>query len=477
MIVPAAMGSMPHLALAWRISVSTIAYVFGAVALGALSIGQEYTDRTLSLLLSLPARRKRLLFTKLCVLAAMLLTLAVVAYTLVFRDGFGPNSDKLAASLLPALCGLFIAPWLTMACRSPMAGTVFTMVTPGVLVLPGLLVWLALDRPGSDAFTMAFLWRGMLGLCAIGAVASWRTFLRLEAIDGRGADVDVLLWLRRWTTATTAAPTLTKRHPVWLLVTKELRLQEMTLVVAALYVLGWLALTLLRPVGPDVGGVFSVLTIFYALLVGLLTGSLASAEERQLGTLESQVLLPMATAKQWAVKMGVVLGLAMLLAIGLPVVLAHLSPVIDAKPLVGRGLATVVLLLAAGSVYVSSLCTSGLWAVVTSLPAMVGAAMFSTVALIQVGNAADMVWSRLFNVLMPSGVDVRRLASWWVVYWLNLLFVAGFIGVALAFGLANHRSADRSAWRVWKQVILMAVFATAGVVIASGVMVFLGRNW
>lgn len=492
MVVPVVMSSSPHLAFAWRVSVSTTAYFLGAVALGALSIGQEYTDRTLSLLLSLPTRRKRLLFTKLGVLAAMLLTLGVVAYTLVFCDGWEPSLGRLAASLLPALCGLFIAPCLTIACRSPMAGTVFTMVMPGLLVLPGLLVWWALDRPSSVAFTIAFLLWGMLGLCVVGAIAGWRMFMRLETIEGRDADVDVMLWLRRGTTvlrpgsgrrerssndAGTAAPTLTKRHPVWLLIAKELRLQQMTLVVTGLFLIGWFALTVMRPVVPDVGGVFNVATIFYALLIGILTGSLASAEERQLGTLEWQVLLPMGIAKQWAVKIGVVLGLAILLAIGLPILLAHLSPVIDAKPLVGLRLATTILLLAAGSLYVSTLWTSALWALLASLPATAAAAMFSVGALGPVGNVTHTAWSRLFNVLAPSGVDLGRLAPWRVIQGMDLLLIAGLIAMVLWFALANHRSSDRSAGRVGKHAIVMVAFATARVVILSGVAAFLGSRW
>ena len=71
--------------------VSVAAYVLGAAALGALSIGHEYTGRTLDLLLTLPARRERLLLFKLGALAAMLLALWVVAGTLVFRDDVHPK--------------------------------------------------------------------------------------------------------------------------------------------------------------------------------------------------------------------------------------------------------------------------------------------------------------------------------------------------------------------------------------------------
>ena len=114
-------------------SLSVAAYFIGAAALGALSVGHEYTGRTLGLLLSLPARRQRLLGIKLGVLATVLLTLWAVAYTVVFGDTLLPQESKQAASVLPMICGLFLAPWLTMVCRSAVGGAVFTLALPGTL--------------------------------------------------------------------------------------------------------------------------------------------------------------------------------------------------------------------------------------------------------------------------------------------------------------------------------------------------------
>ena len=122
--------------------------------------------------------------------------------------------------MLPVLVGV-LAPWLTMACRSPIAAPV-QIAIPGVLVSLAELIGARNYGRGAEmeAFRIAFVWRGTLGLCAIGALAGWWTFMRLEAIDGPGQDVRLPLWLRR-TSASTAVPTLTKRNPLWLLVKKE----------------------------------------------------------------------------------------------------------------------------------------------------------------------------------------------------------------------------------------------------------------
>src|SRR5206468_3689257 len=58
-----------------RHNLGLMAYGFGSVTLGAQSIGHEYTNRTLTLLLSQPCSRRRLLLLKLAVLSVMLLTL------------------------------------------------------------------------------------------------------------------------------------------------------------------------------------------------------------------------------------------------------------------------------------------------------------------------------------------------------------------------------------------------------------------
>src|SRR5207245_9327510 len=104
----------------------------------------EYSHHTLVLLLSQPVRRERVLLVKLGVLAAMLLALSAVARPVVFQHIRAPESEKLAAFVLPVVGGLFVAPWLTMVCRNPLAGAVFTIVIPGVVNVVGDLLGLAL---------------------------------------------------------------------------------------------------------------------------------------------------------------------------------------------------------------------------------------------------------------------------------------------------------------------------------------------
>jgi hypothetical protein len=284
--------------------------------------------------------------------------------------------------------------------------------------------------------------------------------MRLEAIEGRDRQVRLPRWLRDPAAAAAAPDVERARHPVWLLVKKELRLQHLTFVVSGIYVLEWGTAGLVRQMAPGfVGLPFAVLTGFHSGAAALLSGSLASAEERHFGTLESQVLLPMAAWKQWAVKAGMALGLAMLLGVGLPALLQSISAAADDLR-INVWFAGTVVLVTAASLYVSSLCASGLRAVLTSISVLVAASLVVPFAREFVRPLV--VWS-VDSALTATQHDALR--SWTEL--LAIALAAGFLPLVLWFGLVNHRSAERGLTRVWRQVACIA----AGLMLAFVILV------
>src|SRR5205814_9865215 len=136
----------------------------------------------------------------------------------------------------------------------------------------------------------------------------------------------------------------------------------------ALYALIWTALTIASRLNPEFGREFPIrgVGLLYFALLPLLMGSLASAQERQFGMLQSQAMLPVPRAQQWAVKAGVVLVLALLLGVALPWF-------VFAPPQISRTsfwpLAASIVLLTTWSLYISSWCGSGTIALALLLPA------------------------------------------------------------------------------------------------------------
>ena len=372
------------------------------------------------------------------------------------------------ASLVPVLCGLFLAPWLTMACRSPIAGTVFALAIPAALLAAGELIGVSVYGygPVMEAFRLQFVWIGTLAFCGIGGAMTWRMFTRLEAIDGGSDEVRLQHWVRLGSDAGSAVAQLTRRNAVWLLVTKELRLQQMPFVLAALYALIWMIAASSTRWVTDSAYIYALGTgtIAYAGLLSMLIGSSASAAERQMGTLEWQVLLPIAAWKQWAVKVGVVLGLTLILALGLPIVLtAALSMFVrDNAVSFNQVEAPLIMvpLLATGSLYVSSLCRSGLWALLMSIPAVVASVMFLQFAWERVGIAVYHAVRQFTEGPMPRYRPMYFLPPRAFGY----LLIGSVIAIAVRFALINHRSADHPAKRVWMQVIVMAAFVAAGII-------------
>ena len=259
-----------------------------------------------------------------------------------------------------------LAPWLTLSLRSATAGMAFSLATPGFMFCGALLAWAAKHgfTPAPQSFVFRVGWVGTLLVSLAGVFLGWRAFQRLEAIDG-GTELGWWRW-RRADTATRLPLDARRFHPLWLLVRKELELQRMTFIVAGAYLVGVMILILARPVPDEVA---EGMTLLYVAFLPCMPGALASAEEHQLGTIEWQMTLPMASWKQWIVKVGVVLGVVGALALGLPGALGLLPD----RVLLAR-LGVAVLMLAAGSLYVSSASHSSLWALLTAILAMVVAA-------------------------------------------------------------------------------------------------------
>src|SRR5688572_11114234 len=91
-------------------ALSAPVYFIGAVALGAQAIGHEFSHRTLSMMLTHPISRTRILLVKLGVLAVLL---AALAGTAAFALPFGRVDRPFIAGMLvlPCALGLFVAPW------------------------------------------------------------------------------------------------------------------------------------------------------------------------------------------------------------------------------------------------------------------------------------------------------------------------------------------------------------------------------
>jgi hypothetical protein len=481
-----------------------LAFVLGSVALGAQTIGHEYTHRTLDTLLAQPVDRRQLFLTKLAALAGPLVLLTALVWHLtsarpghiVYLQQQGLGSSALLA--VPALA-FFVAPLLTMVARGTLGGAVFTLAVPMVLVLAGDLAGVVRYGSGAaadiDALKVAVVWWGTVAACAAGGVAGWMRFQRLEASECATADVEIVLRFLRgaptaparrgppeggpydWRSSGSAPASggpmesphswgppsggpgahdrRKRRHPIALLVRKELRIQQITFVLGGLYAALALVAVAIEWWAPGATRqLMEAITVLTIAMLALLAGAVASADERHMGTHAWQLLQPVSSRTQWAIKAGVAFGCALLFGVALPVLLAVLQPgVSDAVGRMGLvRLTTTMALLTSVSLYVSSLGTSGIRALVISLGAVLGGWVLA-------GMVSVLLWepaSALVLREMASGLrqafsmpaDTLRLLAGGAV-----LLAIGVLGVMLTwFAMRNHRTAGTPAAVILPQV-------------------------
>jgi ABC-type transport system involved in multi-copper enzyme maturation permease subunit len=461
-------------ALVWlegdRLDLGLFAYVVGSLAIGAQSVGQEYTCRTLPMLLSQPADRGRVYLLKFVVSAVMLLTLAVLAAGTMLAKVWRPESPRFPVVILPVLCGLFLAPLLTMICRSTLAGMMLSGSVMGVTWLVTLAIaWFGFGiEPDAAKHMILGRWAlGVMMLCPLAGLLGWRRFAGLEATEAASPALN----LPRWLSSTQGA----RLHsPLQALAVKEVHLQQLAFGVAGLYIIVWALLLLAQRHIPSWSTFpLGAVMLLYCMGLAIMIGALASAEERQHGMLDWQLLQPTPAWQQWMVKVGVTLGLALLFGVGLPVLLNQLTP------LEGFGalrmivdLTALMVLLTAGSLYISSLSSSGVRAMVLSLPIGMAVAFFvqmvsGALRWVTLEFAGPWMADIVTGAVAPSSIDPAE-----VLTYTARAFSLTLAPLLLWFGFVNHRSSERSERRIFQQVASIALLITTGIVLVGVILAF-----
>jgi hypothetical protein len=445
------------------------AYVVGSLAIGAQSVGQEYTFRTLPMLLSQPADRRRMYLLKFAVSAVMLLTLATLAAA-TFARVWRPESAQFSVVVLPVLCGLFLAPLLTMICRSTLAGMIFGGTAMALTWFATLgIAWFGfgIDPEAAENLILRRWTLGMVVVCPVVGLHGWRRFRELEATDIASPALHLPRWL-------TGAQGPRPHHPLRALAVKEIHLQQMAFVITGLHIIGWGIFVLLQRYVPSMASFpVGAVLLMYSIILAIVIGALASAEERQHGTLDWQLLQPSPASQQWIVKVAVSVGLALLFGVGLPLFLNQLTPVESLRASrMSADLTVLIVLLTASSIYISSLSSSGVRAMVLSLPIGMALAYFVQMASVALRWVTVQLADPLMADIVTGAVTPLSVDPAGVVIVAARGFSLTLAPLLLWFGFVNHTSSERTARRIIGQIAWIGLVMVTGMVLVGGVLAF-----
>lgn len=291
------------------------------------SFGVEVSSGTFSSLLAQPISRLKIWQTKIVLLAVSLLGISALWFAMLcYRETFfdydhqSGLDDFFTGIVVFALVVFSGSLWTVLLLRQVAAAFWFTLLIPGMLlvVLEGLLA-------ATDDYFREGMVVTVLGLYSLAGLffARW-LFMRAQDLQWTGGSI-VMPEMQGFAGFRASRAAVRLWHPRAALWWKEFQLHQSQYVIAFTLIvlhLGVLAVRKFHDLHNSHDLQF-VLEIFWGiwLVMPVLVGCTAVAEERKLGTLEGQLCLPVKRSQQFKIKFTVVLLLSLFFGAVMPLLL------------------------------------------------------------------------------------------------------------------------------------------------------------
>ena len=296
---------------------TTLTVAVGLLILGINSFGQELSCNTFSALLSQPMKRRRLWLVKIAILAAAFVSVWLVAILLVSWefDISSPwsgmhlplwrelleslKSDDVEFLTLSALVTFSGGLWTTLLLRQTTTAFWITLLMP-LAIICGVSVVLQ-ERIAQGQSINTPIVAALVLYSIAGFFVARRLFMGAQDVQWAGREVS---FPRREKTFKTRAISLFVRPRHWFsaLAWKEIQLHQGTFLIAAIVLVLHLSAVFIRTFRPHIQNpdwrfaLDAIWTIW--LLMPVLIGAAAIAEERRMSTLEAQLCLPVSRPAQ-----------------------------------------------------------------------------------------------------------------------------------------------------------------------------------
>jgi len=450
---------------------------FGLTIMALTTIGRESSLNTFSLLLAQPAERLRIWQTKISILAgAFLIVLGVwfAAFGIAFKNSHVDSPSDVASSyyLFITICLIATATftgglWTTLLLRQLAGAFWLTLLVPAVL--SGFsTVFLAQSESNNAVIAV---------LCVVFAIYSVggflfarRLFFRAQDVGWSGGVISLPEW-KFFAARRENAVSIRTRKPVFALVKKEFQLQQASLMGAAGLLglhIGVIVLRKYHHFAKDSAGEI-LTTIFWMLwlVLPVIIGSVAVAEECRQGVMEGQLCLPVSRRVQFALKAFLTLFLATFLGGVLPMSLERLAaawgasnPVFAPEAHTGEfgvllfqlGVVALAAWLALVSFFASTLARSFLQAVGLAVATFFGCMLlipvftnnrmilFGSISAYSILPLAITIPTLIVTLLWLAYLNFKNFRDGWPLWQRNLLgFVGAFVFIVVTTASLYHR--------------------------------------
>lgn len=296
---------------------------FGGIPLlAAMVLGNEFQYHTLGLLLAQPVERRDIWFQKFVVTMTAVIPPATLFCASAFLSKDMPREEFLFAVAWITMTAGSAFFW-TLTARSTLGGFALSVGSSGLaFMVAGFALEYLRRRGGIPA---SLLTSGAVTSIAYAVTMIWlgrRAFLSFQAIEGAHSVEMILPGLGFFPKALVAWCRPYPSTPVLNLVTREFRLLRTLWPLSLVSVTAWIALIAshalpLSDARPLILPFFAV-TVMLSILIALLAGALSLGEEKQWGTHEWHLTLPISFTKLWVVKLSVAIMLSVVCGALLP---------------------------------------------------------------------------------------------------------------------------------------------------------------
>jgi hypothetical protein len=314
--VVACAGALPLINPRYALGeISGLAFLLGIPLLAALPFGNEFQNRTLSLLLSQPISRMEIWREKLSIAAIGVLSTALVFFFSWWASSVHAGRVYWGYPAAATIVLLASAPFWTLFTRSIVGGLFLSFGVYNFLIVLGfrVLYWVSgYSRPPHSTL-IPMMGAVLLVYAGLMLWLGWRKLASFQAIGDMAGD-DLL----------TAGPDLLPGAWLgWLrfrpsggilnLLRREFRLLRPVWLISLLVAVGWAYLPLLELVHPRgltrnfESAVVASLGVTGTLMIAILAGSLSLGEEKTSGTHLWHLTLPVSARRQWFIKLGMAL--------------------------------------------------------------------------------------------------------------------------------------------------------------------------